>query len=526
MTQTLYYNAHVLTQDRANPTASAFMVEHGKITAVGNLSNVENLTTASTRRVDLGGQVVLPGLNDAHVHIWKVGDLLTGMLDVRGVQSIADLQAMIKTRSEQLPDGAWFMGRGYNESLLADGRKPNRHDLDQVVSDRPAYLIRTCAHIVTVNGKALEIAGITADTAPPPGGVIERDEHGEPLGIFHETALGLVFNHIPTPTAQDYETMLSAAMNHQLSLGITSATDPGVMPALMDVYRDMDQRGVLPVRANVMQIRRPDGGTDTLPLPQKHLSNFLRVDTIKFFSDGGLSGATSALNQDYRGQPGYRGVVRFEYDELLALARDAHLEGYRIGTHAIGDAAIDTVMDVYESLYKLGKGQRHRIEHFGLPTADHCHRAAQAGIIAVPQTIFIHELGGNFRASLPDDLLPRCYPVRMMLEHDVTVALSSDAPVVKDDNPFLGMQAAILRHDVAGGSVALEQAITIEQALYGYTMGGAIASGDVDNRGSISVGKWADFIVIDRNPLEIEAEQLTDIQVLQTVIGGETRYEI
>jgi predicted amidohydrolase YtcJ len=168
----------------------------------------------------------------------------------------------------------------------------------------------------------------------------------------------------------------------------------------------MDARGVLQNRVNVMAIRRPDGGTDTLPLPERHVSDFLRVDTIKFFADGGLSGATAALSMNYR-HADHRGVKRFERDELFDLARDAHLNGLRIGTHAIGDVTIDMMLDVYESLAELGPGARHRIEHFGLPDDAQCVRAAKLGVMVTPQPIFLYSLGRNFRQYLPDELLRR-----------------------------------------------------------------------------------------------------------------------
>lgn len=522
MTDWLFYNGTILPQDA--PSAEAVAVRAGRIVAVGRLADCEAAVSSSTPRYDLAGRTLIPGFNDAHVHVWKVGHLLTTMLDVRGVRSLPEMAAQMRDFMADAPPERWFMGRGYNEAVLEEKRRPTRHDLDAVFPDRPAYLIRTCAHIVTVNTRALELAGISADTEPPPGGIIEREADGTPNGILHETAQGLVFKIIPPPTAADYEAMLAAAARHQLSLGITSATDPGVLPELMAVYRSLDTRHALPVRMNVMAIRRPDGGTDTLPLPERHISDRLRVDSIKFFADGGLSGATSALSVNYRGMDS-RGVIRFEHGELLELSREAHLAGLRIGIHAIGDVTIDRVLSVYEDLAKLGAGQRHRIEHFGLPSPDHFRRAARAGVIVVPQAVFIHSLGPNFRRYLPDEFLPRCYPVRDMLDAGLTVALSSDAPVVKDDNPLLGMQAAILRRDFEGETIAPAQSITAQEALYAYTMGGAMASGDADNRGSLTVGKWADMAVLSDNPLTTAPEALTDLRVQMTLVGGEIAYE-
>src|SRR5688572_9827853 len=182
--QTIFYNGNILTQDQFYTTAQAVAVKHGRIAAVGKTSDVMNLANPRTQRIDLGGRTLIPGFNDAHVHVWKVGHLLTSMLDVRGVRSIPELQSEIQEFSTRLPNGRWFTGRGYNEAVMQEGRHPNRHDLDAVLPDRPAYLIRTCAHIAVVNSKALELAGVSRDTDPPPGGVIERDEHGYPTGVL------------------------------------------------------------------------------------------------------------------------------------------------------------------------------------------------------------------------------------------------------------------------------------------------------------------------------------------------------
>ena len=257
----------------------------------------------------------------------------------------------------------------------------------------------------------------------------------------------------------DYEAMIIAALRHQLSIGITSSADCGVSPQLLSVYRSMDARGALPSRVNVMPLRRVDGVPAPVPLPERYESDMLRVDTAKFLADGGLSGATAALSVNYRHVP-HKGVLRFERGELAALCQETHDAGWRIATHAIGDVAIDQMLDIYESLGPHPRGFAHRIEHFGLPDANQLARASRLRVMAAPQTIFIHSLGRNFRRYLPDAFLPRTYPIRAMLDAGVRVALSSDAPVVDDDNPLAGMTAAVTRRDDEGETIAPEQAIT------------------------------------------------------------------
>jgi predicted amidohydrolase YtcJ len=297
-----------------------------------------------------------------------------------------------------------------------------------------------------------------------------------------------------------------------------------VSPPLLDVYRALDAKGGLPSRVNVMPLRRVDGVPQPVPLPPQHVSDRLRVDTVKFLADGGLSGATAALSEPYRHLP-TRGLLRFENGELRELCGEAHRAGWRIATHAIGDVAIDQMLDVYEALGEHPRGFAHRIEHFGLPDAAQLARAAKLRVIAAPQTIFIHSLGLNFRSYLPESFLPRTYPVRAMLDAGVRVALSSDAPVVEDDNPMVGMMAAVTRLDNTGHLIAPAQAITSAEALHAYTMGGAIASGDEDNRGSIEPGKWADLAVLTANPLTVSPEKLPATRVDLTLVAGRVVFE-
>lgn len=519
---TIFQNGVLWTGIDGPRDATALAVAGGRITAVGANDDVLARRGPDTGVVDLAGQTLIPGFVDAHAHIWKIGHLLTTLLDVRGATSLADVAARLRAHAGRCAPGTWLQGRGYNEARFSDGRAPTRADLDAAVSDRPVVLMRTCAHIVVCNSRALERAGIGRDTAAPSGGEIDRAADGEPTGVLRETAMGLVLRLIPQPTHEAYAVMITAALRHQASLGITSTNDAGVVPALLDTYRRLDEEGGLSVRINVMALRLVDG-VGAVPLPaRRHHSDRLRIDTVKFFADGGLSGATAALSVPYR-HADTRGTLRLQYDELLALAREAHDAGWRIATHAIGDMAIDQVLRVYEA---CGRGpMRHRIEHFGLPTADHLARAARARVIGVPQAVFVHALGRNFRQYLPDALLARAYPVRAMLDAGVTVALSSDAPVVEDDSPLRGMQAALLRRDADGEPIALAEAISIDEALDAYTRGGAIASGDDADRGCLRPGMQADLAVLSGDPRTTPPEALFALRVTQTWVGGQQVYQ-
>ncbi len=522
MTDAIFVNGTLLTQDVTNPRAEALAVEWGRISAIGARDDIENLVRPGTSRIDLGGRTLVPGFNDAHVHVWKLGHLLTTMLDLRGVEGIDSLKEKLRGAHQKLPPGAWLLGRGYNEERMAEHRQPTRSDLDEAAPGRKVYLTRTCGHMGVANSSALEAAGIRAQTVDPPGGVIGRDQTGAPTGLVQENAIDLLNEAIPDPTESDYREMIEAATRRQHQFGITSATDPGVRPALLAAYRKMADEGMLRSRFNVMLLHESSGVSSALP--DCHESDYLRFDSMKFFADGGLSGATGALRARYRHAP-TKGVLRLGEDELYALASKAEAHGLHVGTHVIGDAAIDRVLAVYERLAAERPRRRRRFEHFALPDAMQLERAARLRVHVAAQPVFLHSLGGNFRRYLPDAYIPRCYPLRDVLDAGLPLALSSDAPVVEDENPLLGIRAAVLRGDPEEGTIAPEQAITVAEALYAYTMGGALASGDGSNRGALAPGKWADFVVLDRNPLEVEPEALTEIKVDATFVGGEPVYQ-
>ncbi|MBZ0275193.1 MAG: amidohydrolase family protein, partial [Anaerolineae bacterium] len=249
----LFYNGIIHAIDPRYPAPEAVLVgDDGRIAAVGALAEVEAAAKSGTQRVNLGGRTLLPGFNDAHVHIWKMGLLLTIHVDAR--KGLApDIPAIVRLfhdRAETLPAGTWLAGRGYNEADLPERRHLTRHDLDAASPDHPIALTRTCGHMIVANSKALALAGITADTPNPPGGVIVRDESGEPTGLLQETAMGLLNKVLPNPSEAEMAAAIQAANRHQLALGITSATDPLLTPFHLKIYRQLEAEGGLRVRVN------------------------------------------------------------------------------------------------------------------------------------------------------------------------------------------------------------------------------------------------------------------------------------
>jgi len=504
-------------------SADCIAVDRGVIKEIGNFQDMQSYAGSNTKIIDANGRTLMPGFNDTHIHIWKVGNLKTLMLDVRAAKSLDEMLEMIQAYDRQYPEVSWITARGFNEAAWKDGRLPTREDLDRVVTHKPVYVIRTCAHIAVINTKALEICNISADVHIPDGGEMGRASNGQPNGIFSETALGLVSKHIPAYSKSQLKQMVRAGQAEMLSFGITAATDPAVDPLLLESYYEMYAAGELQIRLNAIPILLPDGGGEPFEMPKKFASLGFNVNTVKFFSDGGLSGKTSALKRTYKNST-EKGILRLNPEQYLRLCMQAMKEGLGVATHAIGDAAIEFVIAIYKKLNASFPDNIKRIEHLGLPEERHLEDMAKGGMMASMQSIFISELGKNFIRYLDESYLNHCYPVKSVLDHGIKVALSSDSPVVKNYNPFKGIEAAVTRTDNEGHRIAPDQAINVEDGLKAYTNSAAQISA-TPQFGTLEVGKAADFILLGDNPLTMAAEKLSAIQVDMTFVGGEILYE-
>ncbi len=521
MPQLILYNADVLTQTIHQPNAEAFAVENGKIIAVGSNDEILGLQQSNTKLINAKGKTVLPGFIDAHIHIWKVGNLKTFLLDLRGVGSIAELKDRLSDFVKHNPGMGWIQARGFNEANMKEGRMPTKNDLDKVVTNRPLWVIRTCAHIGVANSKAIELSNVTAQSPVPVGGEMRLGDDGNLNGIFTESALGLIANHIPPYSYDDYTLMIKAAEQELLSYGITSATDPAVMPDLLACYHQLERENKLRIRVNALPIRVPDGSDEILPLPEIYTSEKLIINTVKFFADGGLSGMTAAMTKPYKNSTS-TGVLRLTEDFFYPLAKEAADKGFGIGTHAIGDKAIDVVLKVYERLYNEGCASL-RIEHLALPSALHLQMMKAMNVHCVSQSIFLKELGKNFALYLEEERLSKTYPYRAVLNAGINLALSSDAPVVKDFNPITGIKAALYRKDIAGNVLGANEKISLKEALYAYTMGGAKANSNAGLVGSIEVGKKADFIILN-SKLPEQIVEAASLFVTSTFSDGKLVY--
>ena len=514
------HNANIISfQEGYNASGNdAIAINGNTIEAIGRYQELKSLIQPGTQVIDAGGKTLMPGFNDSHIHIWKVGNLKTFMLDVRGVKSKDELVQLIKEYHQKNPHLQWITARGFNEAAWQEKSMPTKDELDKTGIEKPIYLMRTCAHIAVCNSKALEMAGINNTTVSPAGGTIQLGEDGTPNGILNETALGLVTNIIPPYSIEDLKIMIRACREELYQYGITAATDPAVDPLLIKAYKEMNEAGELGFRLNIFPIIFPDGSNEANPIPEPYSSDFMQINTVKFFADGGLSGKTSALKKQYKNS-GEQGVLRLDKERYTQLSRQCMEKGLGVATHAIGDAAIEMVIDVYEQLHKDFPLAIKRIEHLGLPEKKHLEAMAASNIACSMQTIFLDELGKNFMEYLDDDYLSQCYPVFSVLQHGILMSLSSDAPVVKNFNPLKGIYAAITRCTNEGAVIAAGESISITQAMKAYTSSAAAIGGE--NRfGSLQTGKLADFILLDKNPLTTPVNDITQIKVLQTFVDG------
>jgi len=511
--------------DDAFPKADSMVINNlGKIEAIGTENDLRDKFFSFSSTIDFQGKTIVPGLNDAHIHVWKIGHLRTYMLDVRGVKSIVEFKEKLKDFAEKNPKTNWIMARGINEMVLEEKRLPTKEDLDEVISDRPVFVIRTCAHIGIANSKAIEISGVSEATEVPFGGEIRKNQDGSLQGIFTERALGLIMNNIPAFTFDEYKNMILEAHNYLLSLGITSATDPAANEELLDAYIRLDKEGLLKVRMNVFPLRIPDGSDEIQVLPEIYESEFLQIKTVKFFSDGGLSSATAAINVAYKNTDGYKGVLRLDYDKFYQTAKEAVTKGFSVATHAIGHQAVDLTLKVYRDLFKIDNSLRHRIEHVGFLSNENIKDFQEMNMTAAMQPIFIYELANNFKNTLTDDLLDVVYPCKTVLDNGINLALSTDGPVVKEINPWVNMETAVTRKAADGFVIGESQKITFEQAIKAYTLGSATADNLEKVKGSLSKGKYADFIVLSTNPFDLN--DVSNVVTLETWIQGELKYKL
>ena len=502
----------------------SFLVHDGRIRAIGDYAAVK-AAAGDAAEVDGEGQTVLPGLIDAHGHVMKLGELLQ-RVDLRGCQSLDEALQRIGIFARAHPELPWIVGRGWNQVLWPGQAFPTAAALDKIVGDRPAFLERIDGHAVWVNSRALQAAGITAATKDPDGGRILRDAHGVPAGVLVDNAKDMMEAFLPVADAGQRRATLALALDRLAQLGMTGVHDPGISPEDFALYEQLAQQEKLPLRVYAMLSATTPNLDELLRNgPRAHLySDRLDLRSLKIYADGALGSRGAALLADYEDTPGQKGLLLTPPAELQRIALLANSLGWQVSVHAIGDAANREVLDAFATMPASThpREQRHRIEHAQVIALSDIPRFARLGVIASMQPTHATSDKNMAEARVGSERIKGAYAWRRMLDSGARLALGSDFPT-ELPNPFLGLYAAVTRQDLDGqppGGWYGDQKLTRVEALRGFTLDAAYAGHAEDRIGSLEVGKWADFIVIDRDYFTVPERQIADIKVLQTWVAG------
>ena len=475
--------------------------------------------------IDGGGRTLLPGLIDAHGHVFGLG-FAALTLDLVGTSSLQELQQRLATYAGANPQG-WIVGRGWNQELWPDKSFPSAADLDSIVADRPVVLERVDGHAVVANSAALKAAGVTAATRDPSGGKIERDAKGNPTGLLVDAATELVAGKVPAPTDAERDRALMEAQKTLLGFGITAAADMGTSIPEWQAMKRAAEAGRLQFR--IMSYASGVEPLATVPHPTDWLfGDKLHLGGVKLYADGALGSRGAWLKRPYADKPDTHGLQFHSDAEMFALGNKAAGAGFQLAIHAIGDAANAQEIALYEKLGKLYPGDRRwRIEHFQIVDPKDIPRIAPAGIIASMQPT--HQTSDRLMAEkrLGTERLTGAYAWQTVLRSGARLAFGSDFPV-ESPNPFPGLSAAVSRQDVNGqpaGGWYPDERLTFEQALNAFTRGAAYAGFAEAKFGALEPGKWADFILVDRDVSTVDPQSLARTEVLQTWVAGKKAWE-
>ena len=527
-------NGKIVTLNQHDDIVEAVAVKDGIIKAVGPTRDLEAFVDKGSVVIDLDGKTVTPGFVESHCHPSMAGLNLCFEVDVKQAASIDDIILLLQQKAAQLPKGNWVKGFGYNDQRLKEKRHPTRQDLDRATGDHPIFLGRTDGHLAVANSAALSLAGISKDTADPDGGRLDRDpQTGKPTGVLRELAQTMVKTLIPPYTVADFKEGILAACQQLAGWGITSFHDAAVGREAMIAYQELLAENRLPLRVGMMIPGIPllefPGYLEelkTLGIQAGFGNDRLKIYGTKFMCDGSMSGWTAALYEPYANEPGELGITVVPQDELTAGIVEAHKAGLRPVTHAIGDRAIDIVLDAIELALKQRPDPDHRmsVEHCSLPTEQAIERMKQLGVLPSSSVGFIYELGPAHLLGLGPERIKGYFPHKTYLEKGIISVGNSDW-FVTSGNIAQQIYGVVTRTSYTGEVVGAEQAIPVNEALRLYTINGAYASFEENIKGSIEPGKLADMAVLDRDILSIPAEEIKDMQVEMTIVGGDIVFQ-
>ncbi|GAB2951802.1 amidohydrolase [Hymenobacter coalescens] len=518
----LVYNATVYPVDSAFTKAQALAVQDGRVVFVGSTDEARRRFKAG-REVDAGGKFIYPGFYDAHCHFYRYA---LGLRDANlvGTGSWNEVLKGLRAQRRRYPQAAWLTGRGWDQNDWPGKQFPTKDSLDRQFPDVPVFIIRVDGHAALVNQKALDLAGVTART-PISGGVIERDAQGRLTGLLVDNAVDLVSAKIPEPTPAEAAKLLLQAQQECVELGLTSLADAGLEPAQIERIDSLQQARQLKVRLDAMISASPANVTYYLK-KGPYRTDRLTVNSFKVYADGALGSRGACLLHPYADRPKQTGFLLSSVQEYRQLAQRLAASPFQMNTHAIGDSANRLLLDIYGEVLRGQTDRRWRIEHAQVVSAADVAKFGRYGI--VPSVQPTHATSDMYWAGerLGAERLKMAYAYQDLLRATGRVALGSDFPV-EYLNPLFGFHAAVARQDAKNypqGGFQPENALSREAALRGMTEWAAWAAFEDDQKGTLTPGKWADFVILDRDIMTAPAAQLREAKVLSTYISGERVY--
>jgi hypothetical protein len=541
---TVFRNGRIYTNDPQHPWAEALAVRGETLVAVGSNAEVEKAAGKPAQVIDLHGAFLMPGFNDAHVHLGAAGQAILAV-SLLGARSIEEVQQRIRTRLGEYKPGEWITGAGWDYTLWPDKKFPNRRQLDAVAADRPMFFTHVSGHVAIANSLALQLAGISRDTPNPTGGEIERDASGEPTGMLKEgPAMSLVQAKIPPPSPERRRKGIELAFANLAQNGVTSIQDNSLVDALgkstpdtgrdtwddFRVYRELKNEGRLTVRITewlpftaslerLEGMRREGGTTDP----------WLKTGALKMVTDGAMGSRTAAMDAPYSDDPSNRGILIMEQPKLYQLALERDKAGFQLAFHAIGDRANRVALDVFEAVAKINgpRDRRFRIEHAQVVAPQDFPRFAKLNVIASMQPS--HETTDMrwAEARLGPERSKGAYAWATMLKNNVRLAFGTDYPV-EVVSPLRGLYACRTRELDGGGPPGgwqPQEKISLEDCIRAYTSGSAYAEFEEGKKGELKAGEYADFIVLSNDLTKISPPDYLKTEVLRTVVGGRTVYQ-
>lgn len=527
----LVHNADILTLDDERPRARTMAVHHGRVLA---LDPGEGLR--GRRTLDAGGATITPGFGDAHNHMAWFG-LALDEIDLTGVTDLGHLYALVRERAGSTAEGGWVVGSGYDDTRI--GGHPHRLELDRAAGGRPVWLKHRSGHVSAVSTPVLEQVGVLSGEAEvPEGGIVVRDGEG-PTGVLEEQAQNLVVA-VTTPYPVDgLSRAVARASEVYAAEGLTHVTEAGIghgwlgrSPSELAAYQAARERGDLRTRVQLMPaitaLHALEGHEDDLMRLGLDLGictgfgdDALRIGPLKIWLDGSMVARTAALTEPFSDRPETSGYLQDDPDVMRERMLAAHRGGWRIAAHAIGDRAVDLALDVFEAAQAVHvrPDARHRIEHAGVTRPEQVERMARLGVTPVPQHRFLHGIGDTMLAAVGEKRADQLYRHAGFLAAGLRVPGSSDRPVV-EGAPLAGMQSMVERRSSGGVPIGPDERVDALTALRAYTLDTAWAAGEERDRGTLSPGKLADFVLLDRDVTAVPAEEIGSTQVIATFVGG------